>query len=482
METLQRTANRGSISTGFDIDNSVKLEPDNTEYLSRTIGSTSNRKTFTVSCWFKRTELKSGAADANGHNLFFSGVDSTNMVSMQFHTWQDTNADKLEFRVVGSTNNYTSRRFRDTSAWYHIVLAVDTTQATESNRWKLYVNGVQETAFDATSYPSQNADTVNNVQNNVMRIGTKPYAGNEFGYFAGYIADYYHIDGEALAPTDFGEFDEDSGIWKPKAYTGSFGTNGWYLDFVDGADLGDDESGNGNDFTENNITAADQATDTPTNNFCIGNALINFAPGGQTLVRGGTKFSNPSGQNWQTITGTFGLTSGKWYWEFESDGTGAFVGISDVQDSIIPQNTGGYFLGYGDDNSSTTKSLGMYSANGVIYNDSGSATGGSYGSGNRVGVALDMDNRKIYFAVDNTWVNSGDPANGTNGATWNTSWSDTVFPAGSCAQNNSIFFVYGGFSSLSNISNVDANGYGGFYYTPPSGYYALCSRNLSEFG
>ena len=249
METLQRTANRGSISTGYDIENSVKLEPDNTEYLSRTIGSTSNRKTFTVSCWFKRTELKAGAADANGHNLFFSGTDSTNMVSLQFHTWQDTNADKLEFRVVGSTNNYTSRRFRDTSAWYHIVLAVDTTQATESNRWKLYINGVQETAFDATSYPSQNADTVNNVQNNIMRIGTKPYAGNEFGYFAGYIADYYHIDGQALEPTDFGEFDEDSGIWKPKAYTGSFGTNGWYLDFVDGANLGDDVSGNGNNFT-----------------------------------------------------------------------------------------------------------------------------------------------------------------------------------------------------------------------------------------
>jgi len=118
----------------------------------------------------------------------------------------------------------------------------------------------------------------------------------------------------------------------------------------------------------------------------------------------------------------------------------------------------------------------------VIYNDSGSATGSSYSSGNKVACALDMDNRKIYFAVNNTWANSANPANGTNGATWNTSWSDTVYPAGSCAQNNSIFFIYGGYTSLSSYTNTDANGYGGFYYTPPSGFYAICTKNLAQYG
>jgi len=230
----------------------------------------------------------------------------------------------------------------------------------------------------------------------------------------------------------------------------------------------------------------DPSLDVPSNNFCTGNDLVNFSPGSQTLNQGGAKFANPASQNWQTITGTFGLSAGKWYWEFESDGGGAFVGIADVEDDVIPQNVNGYFLGYGDNDSSTTNSLGMYSANGVIYNDNSGATGNSYGSGNRVGVALDMDNEKIYFAVDNNWVNSADPAAGTGGATWNSSWSDTVFPAGSCAQNNSIFFGYGGFSGLgagnTNLTNTDENGYGAFKYSPPSGFYALCTKNLAEYG
>tara|TARA_R100001440_G_scaffold58358_1_gene78174 strand:- start:1586 stop:2992 length:1407 start_codon:yes stop_codon:yes gene_type:complete len=468
MESLARTANRGSISTGYDIDFSCKFEADNQEELLRTPSSAGNRQTWTVSMWFKFTEL--------GINQMLFGSSDTYMYL--------GNDDKMYINYRGAGTNFflaTNRVFRDTAAFYHFVVVCDATNGTAADRGRFYVNGVRETDYQLNTY--QNMDSGDSTHwNNTVAQSIGGQNGSTTFQSCGYMAEVHSVDGSALTSDSFGEFDSDTGIWIPKEYSGSYGTNGFYLDFADASDLGDDESGNGNDFAETNLTAADQATDTPTNNFCIGNALVNFAPGGQTLVNGATKFSNPSGQNWQTITGTFGLTSGKWYWEFETDGTGAFVGIADVQDSIIPQNTGGYFLGYGDDNSATTKSLGMYSANGVIYNDSGSATGNSYGSGNRVGVALDMDNRKIYFAVGNTWVNSGDPANGTNGATWNTSWSDTVFPAGSCAQNNSIFFVYGGFSSLSNISNVDANGYGGFYYTPPSGFYALCTKNLAEYG
>jgi len=477
METLQRLQNRGSVSTGYDVDNSVKLEPDNTEYLSRTIGSTSNRKTFTVSCWFKRTELKAGAADANGHNLFFSGVDSTNMVSMQFHTWQDTNADKLEFRVVGSTNNYTSRRFRDTSAWYHIVLAVDTTQATESNRWKLYVNGVQETAFDATSYPSQNADTVNNVANNVMRIGTKPYGGNEFGYFAGYIADYYHIDGEALAPTDFGKFDEDSGIWKPKAYTGSFGTNGWYLDFVDGSDLGDDESGNGNDFTENNLAAADQATDTPTNNFCTLNPLVNFKYTTNGITEGGTVFGDDTGGGVGGAFGTMAVTAGKWYWEVKLNQQNAhYIGISAIDDgdnvlsSTDPQ----------EENSTFRFNIGAARRE---YVNSGSQAYGSldefsdfHSAGDIIGIALNMDDNQISIYGNGT-LQSGI----ANSSIFDAANKMVVPFHGTI--NDECQYNFGGYSAWTPSSAVnDANGYGTFEYAPPSGYYALCTKNLAEFG
>jgi|5B_taG_2_1085324.scaffolds.fasta_scaffold16026_2 hypothetical protein len=479
METLQRTANRGSLSTGYEIENSVKLEPDNSEFLSRTIGSTSNRKTFTVSCWFKRTELKAGAADANGHNLFMAGGDSTSMVSLQFHTWQDTYADTLEFRVVGSSNNNTTRRFRDTSAWYHVVLAVDTTQATEANRWKLYVNGVQETSFSQTSYPSQNADTVNNVANNVVRIGTKPYAGNEFGYFAGYIADYYHIDGEALAPTDFGEFDEDSGIWKPKAYTGSFGTNGWYLDFVDGADLGDDESGNGNDFTEINISASDQATDTPTNNFTTWNTRRYFNQGTTVFKEGGTVIDNNFAGGFSAQNNNMRVNKGKWYAEFEILETGSylFYGIIDA-DYIDNSLNADFYLG---SQANGTAGVGFYASNNSIYRTGDYESAGVTSSaGDIIGVALDCDNNKVHFALNNTWTNSSNPATNANG--WATTGNDQYFASASLGDKE-YKCNFGGFT-VDTISSAesDANGYGTFEYAPPSGFYSLCTKNLAEYG
>jgi hypothetical protein len=473
METLQRTANRGSVSTGYDIDNSVKLEPDNSESFNKTFGSAGNRKTWSYSCWIKKTELFS----SNGGALISAYPDVNNRLKIAFSQFKI----QVFGKVSGSTtvNVRTNRLYRDTSAFYHILVVFDTTQGTAANRVKIYTNGVLEDSFDQTTYPSQNNDEeVGN--SSAHYIGQRGDGSSDF--YAGYITEINYVNGQALAPTDFGEFDSDTGIWIPKAYSGSYGTNGFYLDFADASDLGDDESGNGNDFTEVNITSADQATDTPTNNFCIGNALVNFAPGGQTLTEGATKFTNPSGQNWQSITGTFGLTSGKWYWEFKTNGTGAFVGIADVADSIIPQNTGGYFLGYGDDNSATTKSLGMYSANGVIYNDAGSVAGASYSSSNIVGVALDMDNRKIHFAVDNTWAGSSDPANNTNGATWNTSWSDTVFPAFSCAQNNNVAVNYGGYTTISISSSANDGKYGTFEYAPPTGYYAITTQSLALYG
>tara|TARA_R100001163_G_C5052032_1_gene188742 strand:+ start:326 stop:1729 length:1404 start_codon:yes stop_codon:yes gene_type:complete len=467
METLQRTANRGSVSTGYDIDYSVKLQDTASEYFQRSAsGSDGDRRTMTLSMWLKRTE------PGNDHIFYSQGSH----VRFRFKT-----SDYFSLRLAsGHEFENESRLFRDPSAWYHMVVAIDTTQSTDTNRVKIYWNGVQETTFNTAQYPDQNEElTLGQFSSVTTQLGWFVESG--YG-FDGYFAEVQYIDGLQKAPTDFGKFDSDSGIWQPIKYTGSYGTEGFYLNFSAAGDMGND-SVNNNDFTVQNINQNDQATDTPTNNFCIGNELVNFAPGGQDLFQGATRFYNPSGQNWQSITGTFGLTSGKWYWEFQTTGTGAFVGISDVEDDIIPQNTGGYFLGYGDDNSSTTNSLGMYSANGVIYNDAGSVAGASYASSNIVGVALDMDNRKIHFAVDNSWAGSSDPANNTNGATWNTSWSDTVHPAFSCAQNNEVIVNYGGYTvmSISSAAN-DANGYGTFEYAPPSGFYSICTKNLAEYG
>jgi len=480
METLQRMANRGSISTGYDIDNSVKLEADNNEWFYNASPTAGNRRTFTFSFWIKRSAL--GTVNASG-TQYVAGQGQ--------HGRMFFSGDYFQFRFDdGHTVRDMTTKHRDPSAWLHVVVAVDSNQVSSSNRVKIYFNGVQTTTVehDGGSYPDIE-DQGAWFNTNYLTIGTGPFGGSynvgDGDYdMRGYLADFAAVDGTQYAPTDFGEFDEDSGIWKPKDLSDiTWGDEGFYLKFDDSSSLGADSSGNSNNLTENNIAAADQSTDTPTNNFCIGNDLVNFAPGSQTLIEGSTKFTNPSGQNWQSITGTFGLTSGKWYWEFKTNGTGAFVGISDVEDDVIPQNTGGYFLGYGDDDSATTNSLGMYSYNGAIYNDAGSVSGDDYSTSEIVGVALDMDNRKIHFAVDNTWAGSSDPANNTNGATWNTSWTDTVHPAFSCAQNNNVEVNYGGFTNISISSAAsDANGYGTFEYAPPTGFYALCTKNLSEFG
>jgi hypothetical protein len=188
----------------------------------------------------------------------------------EFIGFNSTDSFRWYHRTSGGTTYYlnTNRLFRDVSAWYHILVAYDSTQATASNRVKFYVNGTQETSFETSNYPAQDVDSELN-KANAIRL----YSWNGSEYFNGYIAENVFCDGQALAPSDFGEFDEDSGIWKPIAYEGTYGTNGYFLEFKDSSALGDDTSGNTNDWTVNNLTSIDQTTDTPTNNFATLNPL-----------------------------------------------------------------------------------------------------------------------------------------------------------------------------------------------------------------
>jgi len=477
METLQRTANRGSISTGFDVENSLKVEPDNAEYASFTPSSAGNRQTYTISMWVKRTELGQqsglfGVAPTSGPN---------NATVFQFGFLADS---KFQLGLQTFYALQTNRLFRDTSAWYHIVVAVDTTQATATNRVRLYVNGVEETSFstDNRSSIAQNQDTgVNNTE--AHTIGSHQPTS---WYFAGYMAEVHHIDGQQLLPTDFGEFDEDTGIWKPKAYTGSYGTNGFYLDFKDSGSLGADSSGNGNNFTLNNITSADQATDTPTNNFCIMN--VNSRTNSDiTTSQGGTKVAN-SGASICSMNASMGVSNGKWYWEcrFANDPGNTntvFVGIAATNDPYVPHNSNNYLgqqTGYG--------SIGWYFVNGGIYNGTGTWSGPGYGD--IIMFALDMDNLKLYFGKQGTWGNSSDPETNTNGIDIATSFTnlsggtDIIVPAVAIAGGDNMDSMnFGGFANYTQASaTTDDNGYGNFEYAPPSGYYALCSKNLAEFG
>ena len=481
MEVLQRTANRGSISTGpYQIDNSVKMEPDNSEKLSRSQTTGTNRKKFTVSFWVKRTELGAmmvlAIAEGSGNDISFLNFESDNA---------------LRFRDTASASNQcileTNRLFLDTSAWYHIVLRVDTTDSTADDRTRIYVNGVQETSFSARTNFDQNDDTFWGYNGGALTWGN---ALNEANYFGGYVADAYYIDGQSLAPTSFGEFDDDSGIWIPKNASGlSVGNNGYYLDFKDAANLGNDASG-GTDFTETNIAASDQGTDTPTNNFATLALQVRAGTSSEIApVREGGTYMKQDGVNqFIDFFGTIGVTQGKWYWEVyvpsrsASYGLLNYIGLHSMK--TIPVGgaaTGGtsqcnYVLHYGDYNATVN------GTNSGQNTAAGLPSYGTDGAGKTFGIAFNADDGQITFYANNTRIgNAGidifdlhdDMAAGT-----------FVHPFIQVYDNN-LYVNFGGCSfwaSPTDYDETDANGYGSFAYAPPSGYYALCTKNLAEFG
>ena len=472
METLQRMANRGSISTAaYDIDNSLKFEADNSEYLKwtdiSTYATSARKKTFSFSVWFKITELgvqrTIWATAANGYLLLQADGQLK---------WQQSYGG-----VVKTLN--TNRLFRDTSAWYNVIIAVDTTQSTEANRTRLYVNGVEETSLTSTTYPSQNAEA-ENVYENHHSLGA--YNSSSI-FWSGYMADVAFISDAQITPSDVGEFDSDTGIWIPKAYSGGSAPS-YFLEFKDSSDLG---TATGLDAdTLNNIAAADQSTDTPTNNFAVMN--INSRTNSDiTTIHGGTKVSN-SGSSICSMNATIGVSKGKWYWEcrFANDPGNTntvFVGVAAGNDPYVPHNSNNYLgqqSGYG--------SIGWYFVNGGIYNGTGTWSGPGYG--NIIMVALDMDNLKLYFGKEGSWENSSNPANGTSGIDIATSFTsllngtDTILPSIAIGAGDYMDSMnFGGYANYTQSSAAnDANGYGTFEYAPPSGYYALCTKNLSEFG
>ena len=468
MAFLERNANSGSVATGYDIDNSLKFEADNSEKLSRSQTTGTNRKKFTVSFWVKRTEIGAfqvlAIAEGSGNDISFLDFESD---------------DFLRFRDTASASNQcileTNRKFRDPSAWYHIVLRVDTTLSTADDRARIYVNGVQETSFSARTNFDQNDDTFWGYNGGALTWGN---ALNEANYFSGYVADAYYIDGQSLAPTSFGEFDDDSGIWIPKNASGlSVGNNGYYLDFKDSSNLGNDKSG-GTDLSEVNIAAADQSTDTPTNNFATLNPLFKY-PGSQVISEGATLVTRTSGSGLnKTFYTTQGVTAGKWYIEAQLSGSHGMIGATTMtsMSSYAPDGT---YTG------TQSTDIGYYSYNGQYYIG---ASGTSWGAGNWnttsyiVQIAIDMDNRKIYFGNNNTYQASGNPAGNSNGITLPDT-SDGYMLAFSYDGSGVWKLNTGGYTTISISSAVtDANGYGTFEYAPPSGYLALCTKNLAEFG
>ncbi len=461
----------------FTVANSLRFENGNSDNLTRS-QSSGNRRTFTFSSWLKVVDPAISSAQiimenyADSGNYFIFYVNN-NPNEFSFFDYSSS-ATQLQFNA--------SQEIRDPSAWYHVCLAIDTTQSTESNRVKFYINGSQVTAFDTASYPSQNLQTnVNNGNNHMLgRWGSQ----NGYG-FDGYMAEVVFIDGQALDPTSFGEFDSDSpNIWKPIDVSGlTFGTNGYYLDFENSGSLGADVSGQGNNFTVNNLTAVDQSTDTCTNNFATMNPL---APANiSSASEGNLKILQSSSGG--SVISTFGFSSGKWYWEVELDSQVNYTQLAGVikeskmESALLTSfNVGandggwGYFLQGNTDNGK------------AFHNNSASSVYTTMSAGNILSIAVDSDNGKIYFAVNGTYVNSGDPANGTGAVYTNLPTGENLFPAitnyvgsGSTA---TLLMNFGSPPFSISSGNSDANGFGNFEYAVPSGYFSLCTKNLAEFG
>ena len=329
--------------------------------------------------------------------------------------------------------------------------------------------------MEVSTYPSQNYSfAINNAVPHF--VGQK---GDDSDYFNGYMAETYFVDSAALAPTDFGEFDDDSGIWIPIKYDGaeypSQDTNHWYLKFDNSSSLGADSSGNGKNMSLTNIAAIDQATDTPTNNFCTFNA-INMYGSTATLAEGAT-FTASTGNGAFTTYGTMAPSSGKWWWEgkIQVNGSTAYACIGATTNlaglpAVSAQLSGGHVIK-------------LAKGQKWVLNDTGYNYGAQYEDGSIINIGLDLDNRRFYSYKNGTV----DDANGIDISSttfdgFGSQWMPLVITYGDGGAS-SYEINFGGYRTYSISSAAsDANGYGTFEYAPPSGYYALCTKNLAEYG
>jgi hypothetical protein len=443
-----------SVSGGYEVDNSLRFNSGSSDNLTKTFSTSgTSDKIKTFSFWLKRATSSTEVV-----------IVSAGSASRDFIRFESTG--ELRVRLSGgSADLITTQLFRDVSAWYHVVIAFDTPQATASNRIKIYVNGSQVTALGTATYPSQNA-TIKLGTNNPNHIGND--SEQTTPYFNGYMSEFYMIDGQALTPSDFGEFDSDTNIWKPIPYTGTYGTNGFYLEFQDSSALGDDTSGNGNDFTVNNLTSVDQSTDTPTNNFATMNAVDNSSV---TLSEGNLSAScaSPSG-----CRSTIGVTTGKWYVEVKYQNTTSMCGVVAMEQAVTSQAIGATIFGA----SGTAPELFLNGSTPANYN---SAT--AFTANDIMQIALDMDSNTVYFGLNGSWFDgtSWNSASPNTGHSLTTGYTYGV--RASTASGTSVnIWNFGNPPFTISSGNADGNGLGNFEYAVPAGYYSLNTKNLAQYG
>ena len=445
------------------IEQSLRFNDDDSAYLSRTPASAGNRKTWTWSGWVKRGNIDVGY-------VLFSDNKLSNFGGIRIHS-----NGFLRLNFGTSASNYyadTAMLFRDTSAWYHIVCVADTSNATSTDRLRVYVNGVRQTL--SGDFPSQNFESdLNSVISHSIGINTS-YPSELLS--DGYMAEVHFIDGTALDASSFGE--TKSGVWIPKAYAGSYGTNGFYLDFGNSGSIGADVSGNGNNFTANNLAATDVVLDSPTNNFCT----LNPANPTNCILGEGNLKTGISNGSLYSVGSTFTVgSSQKWYWEtcIVTDPSNGYpeIGLLPITRSNLDNNAM-----FSQDSSGTftfETTLGHLSLNGTFR----AATYTAASLNDVMMFAYDASTRRIWIGLNGTWFNSGNPSAGTGYlGTLNNDWGDDLCVTANGYTAGRQTLNFGQDSSFAGVKtaqgNTDANGYGDFYYAPPTGYLALCTANL----
>ena len=455
-----------SASGAYEISNSLRFNDDDSPKVSRSISSSGSARNATLSVWVKRGNLGT-RQQIYSNKTASSGFSAMNM-------YFNASNDRLYIDHHDGSSNlslYTTQVFRDVSAWYHIVHTIDTTTATATNRLRLYINGTEVTDFATDNNPSQNADLAITNSTGDQSIGDDPRDSSDL--FDGYMAEFNFVDGTTLDPTYFGETN-DNGVWVPKKPdVSSYGTNGFFLEFkqtgtsANSSGIGADTSGNDNHMSVTNLASTDVTEDTPTNNFATLNPLIGNS--GITYSEGNLQFS----QYYNTAS-TIAVANGKWYLEMKilNDNTyNPVIGIAQTHTTLATIDVNDY-------HGNVTDSYGISREGNLFANGSNIGSQGfTLAQNDIVGVALDLDSGTKTIK----WYK-----NGSQVATRNLSETQSnpyvfgTYASSSQAGEGSFNFGNPAFSISS--GNSDANGYGNFEYSVPSGYYALCTKNLAQFG
>jgi len=454
-------------------------------YLNKT-ASNGERKKCTFSAWIKKSP-----SGSDYPRVFSSYIGSSDYLRFNFNRTTDGEQLQLYIETSGAAPTLlTNRSFRDPSAWYHLVFAIDTTLATADDRMKIYVNGVQETSFATRTNPSQNQDFPLNSSSATMYIGRQ--ASSSAAFFNGYMSHVSFVDGQALAPTVFGQTDSTSGIWKFKSPSGvTWGTNGFHLKFENSGNLGLDSSGNSNTFTVNGNGR--QALDTPSNVYATLNPLDKGYTGAITLANGNNTIMSSSSFGDYGVRSTLGVSKGKWYWEVKNaavSGAGAnTMGVLKMDKRLVinlmanPATADVFGIQRYDDTKTNIYSDGTFTSQNT-------AMWGGITTSDVISFALDMDNGKLYLAKNGAFKDSsGNTGNPATAAYPTFTGIDSGEYYGFYSElrmnnDNGLQVNFGnGYFGTTAITSAGSNGNGSlFEYDVPSGYYALNTKNINTYG